>query len=51
MRSKIFQCDICDGTGKIIVKDNIKLCDIAYCPLCGSPIGEDYSDDDDDDDE
>lgn len=40
MATKFFECGVCDSIGKIIMKDDSRLEDIVYCPICGGDIYE-----------
>ncbi len=42
MTTKVFECESCGSSGKIVVKGNdIQLEDIVYCPVCSADIYED----------
>lgn len=46
MIKKTFSCDQCNTIGYISVKnEDLTLNDIVYCPVCGSPLLDEYEDD------
>lgn len=45
--TKIFKCDNCEASGKIIIKGNeLTIRDVVCCPVCGADIFEDEDLDD-----
>lgn len=45
---KHFNCDNCEASGTVSIKSNeLDLSDIRICPVCGSPLLEDFDEDDD----
>lgn len=49
MASKVFTCDSCGNSGKIVIKESelVNTTDLVYCPFCSADIYEPEFDEDD----
>lgn len=49
MATKVFTCEHCGNSGKIIIKETelTKTTDLVYCPFCSADIYEPEFDEDD----